>query len=78
MSEYVKRSGKGKNYNVGKKYSAETYTSIFKVAVKYKKVVGVYPLPTHLSKMTLVSFKVAKNALKYVSGESAVLHKPSH
>ena len=77
MSEYVKRSGKGKNYNVGKKYSAETYTSIFKVAVKYKKVVGVYPLPTHLSKMTLVSFKVAKKALKYISGESAVLHKPS-
>ena len=60
MSEYVKRSGKGRYYNVGKRYLAEIYASIFKVAVEYKKVVGVYPLPTHLSKTTSVSFKVAK------------------
>ena len=77
MSEYVRRSGKGRYYTVGKKYSAETDASIFKVAVEYKNTVGVYPLPSHLSKMTSVSFKVAKKALRYVSGESTVLHKPS-
>ena len=58
-------------------FSAETYTSIFNVAFDSKKVVGVYPLPAHLYKVTLVSFKVAKKALKYTSGESGVLHKPS-
>ena len=77
MSEYVKRSGKGRYYNAGRRYSAETYASIFKVAVEYRKVTGVYPLPAHLSKMTSVSFKVAKKALMYVSRESDVLHRPS-
>ena len=77
MSEYVKRSGKGRYYNVGRRYSAETYASIFKVAVEYRKVTGVYPLPAHLSKMTSVSIKVAKKALMYISRESDFLHKPS-
>ena len=29
------------------------YVSIFKVVIEYKKVVGMFPLPTHLSEMTL-------------------------
>ena len=37
---------------------------------------GEYPLPSHLSEMVSVSFKVAKKALLFVSGESKSLYKP--
>ena len=37
----------------------------------------MFPLPAHLSQITSVRFKVAKNALMYISRESDVLHKPS-
>ena len=77
MSEYVKRNSKGRYYTVGKRYSSETYASIFKVAYGYKKAVGTFPLPAHLSHMTCVSFKVAQKALLYISGENDVLHRPS-
>ena len=60
-----------------KRYSSETYASIFKVAYGYKKAVGTFPLPAHLSHMTCVSFKVAQKALLYISGENDVLHRPS-
>lgn len=42
MSNYVKRNSQGKYYTAGKKYSAETYASIFKVAVKYEQKTGAY------------------------------------
>ena len=58
MSKSVKRNNKGRYYTAGKRYSAETYASIFKVAIEYRKVVGVFPLPAHLSEMTSISFKV--------------------
>lgn len=77
MSKSVKRNNKGRYYTAGKRYSAETYASIFRVAIEYRKVVGVFPLPAHLSEMTSISFKVAKKALLYVSGENDALHKPS-
>ena len=48
-----------------------------KVAIKYKKVTGRLPLPTHLSKMTCVSFKVAKKAILYMQGGIDSLHRPS-
>ena len=37
---------------------------------------GKYPLPSHLSEMVSVSFKVAKKAILFVSGESESLYKP--
>ena len=37
---------------------------------------GEYPLPSHLSEIVSVSFKVAKKALLFVSGESKSLYKP--
>lgn len=77
MSNYLKRNSQGKYYTAGKKYSAETYASIFKDAVKYKQSTGAYPLPSHLSEMTSVSFKVAKKVILFVSGQSENLHKPS-
>ena len=45
MSEYVKKNRKGRYYIVGKKYSGETYASIFEMVIQYRKEVGVYPLP---------------------------------
>ena len=77
MSQTVKRSASGRYYAVGKKYSLETYATIFRVAKKYKKSTGRLPLPTQLSKMTCVSFSVAKKAILYMEGETATLHKPS-
>ena len=77
MSCSVKRNANGRYYTVGKQYSIETYTAIFKVAIKYKKVTGRFPLPSHLSKMTCVSFKVAKKAILYMQGDIVSLHKPS-
>ena len=50
MSQYIKRNNKGGYYNVGKRYLAETYANIFKVAIEYKKVVGVFLPPTHFPK----------------------------
>ena len=39
MSQFVKRNGKGRCYIVGKQYSGETYTTIFKIALEYKEEV---------------------------------------
>ena len=76
MSHYVKRSKKGRYYTSGKRYSVETYASIFKTVIEYKKMTGKYPLPSHLSEMVSVIFKVAKKAILFVSGESKSLYKP--
>ena len=76
MSHYVKRSKKGRYYTSGKRYSVETYASIFKTVIEYKEMTGEYPRPSHLSEMVSVSFKVAKKALMFVSGESKSLYKP--
>ena len=35
MSEYVKKNRKGRYYTFGKKYSGETYASIFEIAIQY-------------------------------------------
>ena len=77
MSQFVKRNGKGRYYTVGKRYSGETYASIFKIAIEYKEEVGVFPLPSHLAEMASVSFKVAKKAIMFISGSNEVLHKSS-
>ena len=77
MSRSVKRNANGRYHAAGKQYSVETYATIFKVATNYKEVTGQLPLPTHLSKMTCISFKVAKKAIKYMEGEIESLHKPS-
>lgn len=77
MSEYVKKNRKGRYYIVGKKYSGETYASIFEMVIQYRKEVGVYPLPNHLAEMASVGFDVAKKAIMYVSGRNEILHKPS-
>ena len=58
MSRSVKSNADGRYYTVEKEYYIETYATIFKVAIKYKEVTRQFPLPTHLSKMTCVSFKV--------------------
>ena len=63
MSRSVKSNADGRYYTVEKEYYIETYATIFKVAIKYKEVTRQFPLPTHLSKMTCVSFKVAKKAI---------------
>ena len=76
MSPYVKKSMKGRYYVSGKKHSSETYASIFKAALEVRKRTGKFPLPSHLSEMTRVTFKVAKKAIKFASGESESLHKP--
>ena len=76
MSHYVRKSKKGRYYTSGKKYSVETYASIFKAVIEYKKMTGDYPLPSHLSEIVSVSFKVAKKAILFVSGETTLLHKP--
>ena len=76
MSHYVKRSKKGRYYMPGKRYSVKTYPSIFKTMIECKKTAGEYPLPSHLSEMISVSFKVAKKAILFVSGESKSLYKP--
>ena len=60
MSEYAKKNRKGRYYIAGKKYSGETYASIFEMVIQYKKEVGVYPLPNHLAEMASVGFDVAK------------------
>ena len=60
MSQFVKRNSQGRYYTVGKRYSGETYASIFKIALEYREEVGVLPLPSHLAEMASVSFKVAK------------------
>ena len=77
MSVNVKRNATGRYYAVGKQYSIETYATIFQVAIKYKKLTGRLPLPYQLSKMTCVSFKVAKKAIVYMQGGVDVLHRPS-
>ena len=77
ISRSVKRNAEGRYYTVGKQYSIETYATIFKVVIKYKEVTGQFPLPTHLSKMTCVSFKVTKKAIMYMKGGIDSLHKPS-
>jgi len=76
MSQYVKRSSKGRYYSLGKRYSVETYAYIFKTVIEHKKMTGEYPLPSHLSEKVSVSFKVAKKAISFVSGESKSLYKP--
>ena len=76
MSQYVRRSKKGRYYSSGKRYSVETYASIFKSVIEYKKMTGEFPLPSHLSEKVSVSFKVAKKAIQFVSGETTPLHKP--
>ena len=63
MSHYIERSSKGWNCMSGKRYSVERFAYIFKTAVKFKKTTGEYPLPSHLSDIALVSFKVAKKQL---------------
>ena len=35
MSHYVKRSKKGRYYTSGKRYSVETYASIFETLIEY-------------------------------------------
>ena len=77
MSHYVRKSKKGRYYTSGKKYSVETYASIFKAVIEYKKMTGDYPLPSHLSEIVSVSFKVAKKAILFVSGETTSFHKPT-
>ena len=77
MSRSVKSNADGRYYTVEKEYYIETYATIFKVAIKYKEVTRQFPLPTHLSKMTCVSFKVAKKEIMYMSGGIDGLHKPS-
>ena len=76
MSPYVKKSMKGRYFVSGKKHSTETYASIFKAAFEVRKRTGKFPLPSHLSEMTSVTFKVAKKAIKFASSESELLHKP--
>ena len=44
MSHHVKRSKEGRYYTSGKRYSVETYASIFKTLIEYKKMTGKYPL----------------------------------
>ena len=79
MLRYLKNNSRARYHTAGKQSSIETYTtgSIFKVSVKDKKMMGKCSLPSHLSKMTLVRFKVAKKAIKFVCGENDVLQKPS-
>ena len=77
MSQFVKGNSKGMYYTVGKRYSAEMYASIFKIAVEYREEVGVLPLPSHLAEMASVSFKVAKKAIMFISGRNELLHKSS-
>ena len=76
MSQHVKRSSKGRYYSLGKRYSVETYAYIFKTIIEHKRMTGEYPLPSHLSEKVSVSFKVAKKAISFVSGESKSLYKP--
>ena len=40
------------------------------------KMTGENPLPSHLSEIVSVSFKVVKKAIMFVSGESKSLYKP--
>ena len=77
MSKYVKKNSKGRFYTAGRQYSGETYASIFKIALEYRNEVGVFPRPNRLSEMACVSFKVAKKAIMFISGENELLHKPS-
>ena len=77
MSLFVKKNTKGRYYTSGRKYSAETYAHIFKAAFTYRKMTGELPLPSHLSEMTSVTFKVAKKVILVASGERKSLHKPS-
>ncbi len=70
MSQSVKRNNKGRYCTAGKRYSSETYASIFKVAIDYQKVNRVLPLPAQLSEMTSVSFKVTKKALQYIFAQN--------
>ena len=42
MSLTVKRNATGRYYAVGKQYLLETYATIFKVAIKYKKRLDGY------------------------------------
>ena len=51
MSQFVKRNSMGRYYTLGKRYSAETYASIFKIAVEYREEVGVLLLPSHSSNL---------------------------
>ena len=76
MSHYIERSSKGWNCMSGKRYSVERFAYIFKTAVKFKKTTGEYPLPSHLSDIALVTFKVANKAIIFVAGNSKSLHKP--
>ena len=77
MSKYVRKNSKGRYYTAGTQYSVETYTSIFKIALEYRNEVGVFPHPYRLSEMACVSFKVAKKAILFISGENEHLHRPS-
>ena len=77
MPKYVKKNSKGRHYTTGTQYSGETYASIFKIALEYRNEVGVFPYPYRLSEMACVSFKVAKKAILFISGENELLHKPS-
>ena len=73
----MKKNNKGRYYTSGKKYSSETYAHIFKAVFTYKKMTGKLPLPSHLSKMTSVTSKVAKKVILFASGKRKSLHKPS-
>ena len=73
----MKRRSIGRYYTSGKKYSVEMCAYVFKTVVEYKKMTREDHLPSHLSKMASVSFKVVKKVIMFVSGDSNSLHKPS-
>ena len=72
----MKKNSKGRYYTIGRKYSGETQAIIFELAIEYNKRVRVFPLPSHLSEMASVSFKVNKKAIMFVFGRNGILHKP--
>ena len=53
------------------------YAHIFKAAFTYEKLIGKLPLPSYLSEMTSVAFKVAKKVILFASGKRKSLHKLS-
>ena len=77
MSRYTKNKSSGRYHAIEKRYSIDTHTSIFKVTVEYQQMTGYFLLLSHLSKMTLVEFKVAKKVIMFVSGENDILDKPN-
>ena len=55
----------------------EKCTGILKIAVECREDVGVFPLPSHLTKIASISSKVPKKAIMIISGRNDVLHESS-